>query len=116
MSFLIPAHEDAQLLRKSLPASLTNARLAVEVVILNNDPRQDVGAGIGEAGADPRVRILAMGYEAVSRVRSIEKSDRARGSCKEDHEVSWRLRLAGWQGIGGRFRSGSAAVADRSPE
>jgi GT2 family glycosyltransferase len=31
---------------------------------LNNDPCQDVGAAIGGPGADPRVRILEMGYEA----------------------------------------------------
>ena len=113
---MIPAREDAQLLRKSLPDRVTNAWVEVEVVIVNNDPRQDVGAVIGEARAGPRVRILAMGCEAVSRVRPVEKSDIARRSCKEDHDLSCRLRLAGWQGTGGRFRSGSAAVADRSPE
>jgi GT2 family glycosyltransferase len=64
VSILIPTHQDAHLLRKSLPVFLTDARLAVEVVILNNDPRQDVGAAIGEPGPDPRVRILEMGYEA----------------------------------------------------
>ena len=64
VSILIPTHDDAHLLRKSLPAFLTKARLAVEVVIVNNDPRQDVGAAIGAAADDPRVRILEMGYEA----------------------------------------------------
>ena len=64
VSILIPTHEDAHLLRKSLPVFLTNAPGAVEVVILNNDPPQDVRAAIGERGADPRVRILEMGYEA----------------------------------------------------
>ena len=64
VSVLIPTHEDAHLLRRSLPPFVTNARLAVEVVILNNDPCQDVGAAIGEPGADPRVRILEIVYEA----------------------------------------------------
>jgi hypothetical protein len=64
VSVLVPTHEDAHLLRRSLPVFLANAPCAVEVVILNNDPPQDVRAAIGEPGADPRVRILEMGYEA----------------------------------------------------
>ena len=64
VSVLIPTHADAHLLRRSLPVFLANAPRPVEVVILNNDPRQDVGAAIGEPGADTRVRILEMGYEA----------------------------------------------------
>jgi GT2 family glycosyltransferase len=64
VSILIATHADAHLLRKSLPVFLANAPRAVEVLILNNDPPQDVRAAIGEPGADPRVRILEMGYEA----------------------------------------------------
>jgi len=64
VSILIATHEDAYLLRKSLPVFLANAPGAVEVVILNNDPPQDVRTAIGEPGADGRVRILEMGYEA----------------------------------------------------
>jgi GT2 family glycosyltransferase len=63
-SVLIPTHEDASLLRRSLPALLSGARGGVEVVILNNDPPQDVAAAIGEYAADQRVRIVEMGHEA----------------------------------------------------
>jgi GT2 family glycosyltransferase len=64
VSVLIPTHGDADLLQRSLPVFLAHAPGAIEVVILNNDPPQDVRAAIGEPGADPRVRILEMGYEA----------------------------------------------------
>jgi GT2 family glycosyltransferase len=63
-SILIPTHQDASLLRRSLPVLLASEPGPVEVVILNNDPRQDVAAAIGEFAADERVRVVEMGYEA----------------------------------------------------
>jgi GT2 family glycosyltransferase len=63
VSVLIPTHQDAYLLRKSLPV-LMGTPPDVEILILNNDPSQDVRGSIGESAEDPRVRILEMGFEA----------------------------------------------------
>jgi GT2 family glycosyltransferase len=63
VSVLVPTHQDAYLLRKSLPVFMDNPP-DVEILILNNDPSQDVRGSIGESGDDPRVRILQMGFEA----------------------------------------------------
>jgi GT2 family glycosyltransferase len=64
VSVLIPTHRDAYLLRKSLPVLLGNAPHEVEVLVLNNDPTQDVRSAIGESADDPRVTIVEMGFEA----------------------------------------------------
>jgi GT2 family glycosyltransferase len=64
VTVLIPTHQDAHLLRKSLPIFLATPRDFVEIVILNNDPGQDVAAAIGEHAAEAAVRIVEMGYEA----------------------------------------------------
>jgi GT2 family glycosyltransferase len=63
-SVLIPTHQDAHLLRRSLPTFLASTPGTVEIVIVNNDPTQDVAAAIAEHAADVRVRIVEMGYEA----------------------------------------------------
>ena len=62
VSVLIPTYKDANLLRKSLPTVLRHPG-DIEIVVLNNDPSQDVSAAIGDH-ADGRIRILEMGYEA----------------------------------------------------
>ena len=61
---LIPTHADAHLLRKSLPTMLEHSSVPVEIIVLNNDPAQDVGRLIGDSARDPRVRIVEMGFEA----------------------------------------------------
>jgi GT2 family glycosyltransferase len=61
---LIPTYADAHLLRKSLPVLLAHPPDDVEVLILNNNPTQDVRTSIGELAGDPRVRIVEMGFEA----------------------------------------------------
>src|SRR4051794_1001456 len=63
VSVLIPTHSDAHLLRKSIPTFLEHPG-AVEILVMNNDPSQDVAAAIGEYAADARVRIVEMGWEA----------------------------------------------------
>ena len=63
-SVLIPTFRDAELLRRSLPTFLATEPGTVEVVVLNNDPGQDVSSAIGDLGADDRVRIVEMGFEA----------------------------------------------------
>lgn len=63
VSVLIPTHQDAYLLRKSLPVFLGNPP-ETEILILNNDPSQDVRSSIGQNADDARVRILEMGFEA----------------------------------------------------
>jgi GT2 family glycosyltransferase len=61
---LVPTYRDAALLRRSLPTFVAMEPGSVEVLVLNNDPAQDVGGAIGAiAGADS-VRIIEMGYEA----------------------------------------------------
>jgi GT2 family glycosyltransferase len=63
-SILIPTHQDAHLLRRSLPTFLAAEPGEVEIVILNNDPPQEVAAAIGSHATDGRVRIVEMGFEA----------------------------------------------------
>jgi GT2 family glycosyltransferase len=63
-SILVPTYQDANLLEKSLPTLLRNPPAQIEILILNNNPAQDVRSAIGQSGEDPRVRIVAMGYEA----------------------------------------------------
>jgi GT2 family glycosyltransferase len=64
ISVLIPTHGDAALLPKALASVLDGTHRNVEVIVLNNDPSQDVRSAIGEAADDPRVTLLEMGYEA----------------------------------------------------
>jgi GT2 family glycosyltransferase len=62
-SVLIPTHGDADLLRKSLPVLLADPAADVEVIIVNNDPQQDVRCAIGKYASDVRTTIVEMGYE-----------------------------------------------------
>jgi glycosyltransferase involved in cell wall biosynthesis/GT2 family glycosyltransferase len=64
VSILIPTHMDADLLKKSLPVFLDSQRPDVEVIVLNNDPTQDVRAILGPLADDSRVRIVEMHFEA----------------------------------------------------
>jgi GT2 family glycosyltransferase len=64
VSVVIPTYKDAYLLRKSLPVLLEHPPDEVEVLVVNNDPTQDVRGSIGESADDPRVNILEMGFEA----------------------------------------------------
>ena len=64
VSVLIPTYRDASLLQKSLPVLLSNPPDDLEVVIVNNDPSQDVRRAIAEHADHARVRILEMGFEA----------------------------------------------------
>ena len=44
---LIPTYRDADLLRTSLPTFLMDPAVDIEVIIINNDPEQDVRRAIG---------------------------------------------------------------------
>jgi len=63
VSVLIPTHSDAYLLQRSLPVLLGNAPDEIEILIVNNDPSQDVRGAIGESADDSRVAIVEMGLE-----------------------------------------------------
>ena len=63
-SVLIPTHGDASLLRMSLPELLRTSGLEIEVLVVNNDPSQDVRVEIGDVARDPRIRIVEMGCES----------------------------------------------------
>jgi GT2 family glycosyltransferase len=63
VSVLIPTHSDAHLLRKSIPTFLEHPG-EVEILVMNNDPSQDVAAAIGDYAGDEQVRIIEMGWEA----------------------------------------------------
>ena len=60
---LIPTHGDANLLAKSLPMMLADPTADIEVIIINNDPQQDVRGSIGGYALDSRITIVEMGYE-----------------------------------------------------
>jgi GT2 family glycosyltransferase len=64
VSVLIPTYRDADLLRTSLPVFFGHPPNELEIVVVNNDPTQDVRAAIGDHADDERVRIVEMGYEA----------------------------------------------------
>lgn len=64
VSIVIPTYKDADLLRRSLPAFLDHPPGELEIVILNNDPSQDVRAALRGIGDDRRVRLVEMGWEA----------------------------------------------------
>jgi GT2 family glycosyltransferase len=64
VSVLIPTYKDAELLRKSLPVFLEQPPEDVEIVVVNNDPSQDVRAAIADYADDPRVQLVEMGWEA----------------------------------------------------
>ena len=51
------------LLRRSLPVLLGNPPDEIEIIIVNNDPSQDVRSAIGGNTDDPRVAIVEMGFE-----------------------------------------------------
>ena len=72
VTVLIPTHGDADLIRTSLPMILADPATDIEVIIINNDPRQDVRRSIGEYASDVRITIVEMGYEATSPGPSIE--------------------------------------------
>ncbi len=63
VSVLIPTHSDAHLLRKSVPTLLDHPG-EIEVIVINNNPSQNVAAAIGHYAEDERVRIIEMGWEA----------------------------------------------------
>jgi GT2 family glycosyltransferase len=63
VSVLIPSHRDADLLRTSLPTLLADPAADIEVIIVNNDPNQDVRGAIGEYASDVRTTIVEMGFE-----------------------------------------------------
>jgi GT2 family glycosyltransferase len=63
VSVLIPTHGDVDLLRISLPVVLADTAADIEVIIVNNDPQQDVRRAIGEYASDARTTIVEMGYE-----------------------------------------------------
>jgi GT2 family glycosyltransferase len=64
VSVVIPTYKDAELLRKSLPVFLEHPPDDVEIVVVNNDPSQQVRAAIAGHADDPRVRLVEMGWEA----------------------------------------------------
>ena len=63
VSVLIPTHGDAHLLKTSLPTFLADPADDVEVIIINNDPQQDVRGAIGDYAVDARTTIVEMGFE-----------------------------------------------------
>jgi GT2 family glycosyltransferase len=83
VSVLIPTYQDMHLLLKSLPVFLECESDGVEVIILNNDPSQDVvswlAAELGIATGE-RVRVVEMGSDlgfarAINHGVSISRGD-----------------------------------------
>jgi GT2 family glycosyltransferase len=62
VSVIIPTHEDAELLRLALPP-LLRPPANIEVIVVNNDPSQDVRA-IAIPNEDTRVKVVEMGYDS----------------------------------------------------
>lgn len=64
VSILIPTHGDAGLLPRAVAGVLDGSYDDVEIIVLNNDPSQDVRGAMGTTADDPHVTVLEMGYEA----------------------------------------------------
>jgi GT2 family glycosyltransferase len=67
ISILIPTYRDMHLLSKSLPVFLDHDSRDLEVLILNNDPNQDVGCWLErdlDAERHMNVRVIEMGYDS----------------------------------------------------
>ena len=79
VSVLIPTYRDAHLVRRSLPVYLDGPPQEVEIVVLNNDPAQDVRAALAGWADDPRVRLVEMGWEA-GFARAVNREDLKRGA------------------------------------
>lgn len=63
LTAIVPAYRDLDLLRDAIPALLASDGVAVDVVVVNNDPAQDVDAFLDTLG-DPRARCIEMGRNA----------------------------------------------------
>jgi GT2 family glycosyltransferase len=67
VSVLIPTYQDMHLLLKSLPVFLGSESDGIDIIILNNDPSQDIdsflASELGIATGD-RIRVLEMGSDA----------------------------------------------------
>jgi GT2 family glycosyltransferase len=61
VSVIVPTHQDGDLLRLALPA-LREQRENIEVIVVNNDPLQDIPSIAG--AIYPEVKIVEMGYGA----------------------------------------------------
>ena len=70
VSVLIPTHSDAYLLQRSLPVLLGHPPDEIEILIVNNDPSQDVRSAIGESADDPGSPSWRWASRATSLVRS----------------------------------------------
>jgi GT2 family glycosyltransferase len=83
VSVLVPTYQDMHLLLKSLPVFLGSEPGGIEVIILNNDPSQDVVAFLAtELGiaTGNQVRVLDMGSDAgfaraINRGISVSRGD-----------------------------------------
>jgi GT2 family glycosyltransferase len=67
VSVLIPTYRDMHLLAKSLPAFLDRSPSEVEVLVVNNDPAQDVPAWVESmfgTSARSRLAVIEMGFDA----------------------------------------------------
>jgi GT2 family glycosyltransferase len=67
ISILIPTYQDMHLLSKSLPIFLESSSHDTEILILNNDPSQDIETWLDtEFSADSRanVQVIEMGYDS----------------------------------------------------
>jgi GT2 family glycosyltransferase len=62
ISVLIPTHRDMHLLKKSLPVFLASPQ-KFEVVVINNDPSQNVREWL-DSHFDDHVKVIDMGWEA----------------------------------------------------
>jgi GT2 family glycosyltransferase len=63
LTAIVPAYRDLDLLRDAVPALLASEGVAIDVLLVNNDPAQDVAAYAASLG-DPRVRCIEMGRNA----------------------------------------------------
>jgi GT2 family glycosyltransferase len=63
LTAIVPAYRDLDLLRDAVPALLAGEGVAIDVVVVNNDPSQDV-AGLLASLGDPRARCIEMGGNA----------------------------------------------------
>ena len=67
LSVLIPTYRDMHLLARSLPTFLGRPAPEIEIIVLNNDPAQDVPSWLEStfgSEAHARIKVIEMGFDA----------------------------------------------------
>ncbi len=63
VAVIIPTHRDMAFVVEALPRLLASNGVAIEAIVVNNDPEQTIGAWVEQLG-DARVRVIEVGFNS----------------------------------------------------